>query len=192
MKNWLLIASACVVTITAAKGHASARPVQEISGAAASLKFEMPGVQPTRIDGAGMMAMAIGIGVAPMFNVVQNGLTPDRGSCPPAPLAQCTTWLEAKSAMVRMFIAYVGMIAAPSVSCIELGNFASKVYIAKNAQLALGDILSAIGSSSGNANKATLLQGVAIAIYADGSLNRERAFKSADAACQTLPQPRSQ
>jgi len=194
MKNWLFVASACVLTVTSPKGHASARPLQELNAAVSSLKFDMPATERnSQFDGPQTMAAGMGVNVAQMFDMMQNGVTPERGTCPPAPLAECTSWIEAASAMKGMFMVYEMSFVSPfGHSCVEIGNFASLVYNAKKAKRSLGEILSVIGSASGNFNKATLLQGVAIAIYGDGSLNRDRAFKSAYTACQTwLPQPRS-
>jgi hypothetical protein len=190
MKTCLSIASAIALALTASNTYAGGDPLREVSASVSSLTFDMPGTPPMKWDGAQTMAAAMSVGVAQMFDMVRNGVTPEGGSCPPAPLAQCTNWLKSKSAMEHMFILYTGMTAPFGFahSCREIGNFASKVYAVKNSRQALGDVLTVISSGSkGDRNKATLLQGVAIAVYGDGSLNRETAYESAYSACQTLP-----
>jgi hypothetical protein len=195
MMSQTIAGALLILFAIAPKGHASGSPLQDMRAAAASLTFEMPtSATAPQFDGMQTMALGMGVSVAQLYDMVQNGVTAEGGTCPPSPLTQCTQWLEAQSVLKNMIVVYNSIIPLSPFahSCAEIGDFAAKVYGAKAAKHSLGAVfLSTISyASKENPNKATLLQGVAVAVYADGSLNKERASKSASAACEGLPHSR--
>lgn len=75
---------------------------------------------------------------------------------------------------------------ALTYTCSEMGEVAANIYDVKRDGYSMSQALNAIsGASGGDAQKATLLQGVAIAIYGDSSISSRRAaYNVAYSACQ--------
>jgi len=134
------------------------------------------------------MAMSLGLTTDELLSMVHNGVTPKNGTCPPNPLAQCTAWLEAKTMMHDFLIIYQSVTSFPVAgSCVGYGGLGSKIYLAKQSKYTLVDVLETIGNAlTARRDEAHLLQGIALAIYADGSLDRHRAFDLGYGACEAL------
>lgn len=73
---------------------------------------------------------------------------------------------------------------ALSYTCAEAADFAQKVYDTKKEGHSLSDVLRAISQNSGgDIQKETLLQGIAMAIWGDRTLTRQKAYSNTYEAC---------
>lgn len=89
---------------------------------------------------------------------------------------------------ITTFVLLLALTATPAsaltYTCYEVGNIAVKVYDAKQAGNSLRAILAAIAqTSAGDEAKATLLTGIAMAVYGDNSLTRSKAYDVAYESC---------
>lgn len=178
------------VVLLAPLALASGTGIAAVRDEASALKFRLPPPPKDYLDGLQMTAFAMGLPPLQLRNAIRNGVTPGGNSCPPAPLDQCTEWYDSEMMMKKMFEVFMIEVegAAEFPSCSKMAHFAGTVYDAKNAHVRIDDALKAIASiSTDNLNKATILQGIAVAIYADGSLNHKRASATTKKVCHGLP-----
>lgn len=176
-------------------GRVNSPALHELSATVSSLKFPMPpkGLHSSD-DGVQGLADVMGLTRSELLSAAQYGITARGEKCPTAPRESCDYWYEAGQMIRKLFVIYsaeflnVGALGPTYYpECIDLAHFASKVYEAKAVGSSLGDILSTIKiAADGNSGQTMLLQGVAVAIFADGSLDRAEAFQSADSACQAM------
>jgi len=198
MRIQILLLSLGIFVVMTGKGQATEVPLQEISHSILAIQFDAspvmalakPDAPSNKDDAVRIMAMGLGLTTTELLSKVHNGVGPKGGTCPPLPIKDCTAWLSSKTMMHDFLVVYQVIIGTPLVhSCAKYGSFALKVYSAREDKFALGDVLETISSTlNGRQNEAKLLQGVAIATYADGSLDRAEAFNLGYGACDALSQ----
>lgn len=179
----------------AESGRVNSPALHEVSATVSSLKFPMPpkGLHSSD-DGVQGLADAMGLAPSELLSAAQYGITAKGEKCPTAPHESCDYWYKSGTMIRKLFAIYsaefptggsLGLTYYPE--CIDLAHFAGKVYEAKAAGSPLDDILSTIKiAADGNSGKTMLLQGVAVAIFADDSLDRAGAFQSAADACESV------